>query len=1150
MKGTWFSGHALVLNGLYQDRSSMVKTFYHLKMLAQSPSFEDTMVDLKYARDKLEFKMEAYVEHGTDPYGLIVRKSKPADNQVVSYGEVKWREQVYWVNANMLSGQPKELNIEIHVDKERDIQLILRGISNDLKRHAGFEFKWNANRDPTQKLAISAEFNTPRHKFYDGEFFLTYPNRTFTGLFDIYLGGPEYHGKSRVSWSPSEIIEFKFDSGTRLAEAKDIWLWATLQTPFDGWRSNKINTGLYYVNNLLMVNSSLNWADNQYLGVEFIGDYELNADQFNVEVKTAINSTVKDVPTVSAYMKHNQNVSRITTDITFKKLPLNEQFQIFSIRSAWQFDNNSDYRNVSGSIALKTPFEQYQEGAFVTKFSLSSDKKLLGAADFEIENRKYTLGVDGHIKKITDCMLMINVTTPIEKFRHVVSRFGINERDKHVVAEIRGPTQALGAEVLLSVISSTDFDIKFSVETPLEAFEKLVLIGKKKPKTIDFRCGFNKFLMGFVGIWRMNGYTDFEYSYKAYTPLKNFEENGVVARFVRGTDWDLEMTIKLAQYKLGLLVLGQPKPELFDKLKLAEPFKKHSDFFGGSFDEKPFGDEEEDDEEDTEDDDPYVEMSYTGYMELDLIVIPTIKGDLRLAEADFTYLCNGHLLLPHGELEVYDRFYYPDILTVKNELLISTPYPWAKELKSIYHSSIDIFKMYTLGFDVSILSKDQWISSGVFLNLTNTTDIESDLRVTDITIKIHTPLEKLPDLNLRTLIETEENAYRGNFTGRTQFTTLSLAGSIDHDINFVDAVVGFSLKTPLVPHYACKVFAKKDFSDVENTFDAGFILHDNGSDNKFEVKTMWHIDQPNYLNAVAKVYTNLLPIRFLETQVLLARTPHPVASFDMIYHDSDDTQEHFRARITRKKEIISLDVNTPLPEFRNISMVATLTEQPSHGRYRVAGNLYKNADVYIVEGEATIIGDIPTAINFILKPGSGQGNGAITYSLQDTDRGKVLNARVFRGDRYAALTGSFAASSRFDWNYLIELKSSEPQITEVAVKAECSIDGAQIITGKYSLKTPWNDLGIDSVALDHRVQILAYSGELTSNYKLTHVKSVGRCTWSWLPGENMQVSLVSRTERDGVALKMFEAGAKYLNPHKNFSRLTAGADINVNSIWM
>lgn len=41
----------------------------------------------------------------------------------------------------------------------------------------------------------------------------------------------------------------------------------------------------------------------------------------------------------------------------------------------------------------------------------------------------------------------------------------------------------------------------------------------------------------------------------------------------------MELSIKFAQYKLGTLILGQPKPELLTTLQLDAPFKVYSDLF-------------------------------------------------------------------------------------------------------------------------------------------------------------------------------------------------------------------------------------------------------------------------------------------------------------------------------------------------------------------------------------------------------------------------------------------------------------------------------------------------------------------------------------------------------------------------------------------
>lgn len=121
LKGQWFTGHALSAKGSYQDRSSYIKTFHHLKFFFNSPSFSDTNIDFRYSRDKREFRIDTQVEYGVDQYGLILRNVEENATKLLHHGEVKWKDQTYWVTSTMLYGQPKQLILEVHIDKYANI---------------------------------------------------------------------------------------------------------------------------------------------------------------------------------------------------------------------------------------------------------------------------------------------------------------------------------------------------------------------------------------------------------------------------------------------------------------------------------------------------------------------------------------------------------------------------------------------------------------------------------------------------------------------------------------------------------------------------------------------------------------------------------------------------------------------------------------------------------------------------------------------------------------------------------------------------------------------------------------------------------------------------------------------------------------------
>lgn len=453
---------------------------------------------------------------------------------------------------------------------------------------------------------MNADFNTPKYKTYDGGFTISYPARTFSGSFDLAIPGPTYRGNLSIGWRSNETIHLSMDSGAIYEPKRHFWTDLRLRTPFTGWKTNMFQAQLYQVKNLLSSNVTVLWAEVQQLVLGAMTDFEFDNPQIKCEAKILVNSTVKDVPTINAIFKHTQDVRHYITDVSIHHAPHNEKPNIFAVKSNWQLNSNELFSNITGSMNMQTPLKGYSKGALATKFSLSTLKALRGAADFELEERKFTLAVDGTVKKLTDCMLTVNITTPIERYRNIISRFGLINRKRHIVAEVRAPAGALGVEIKFEVESKSNFDVILNLETPIESFKKIMLIGKLRPEMIDFRGGLNKFVLGYVGVSRKVSLDDFEFSWKVYTPLDHFEESSLVVKFIRKQIFDMEVMLKFAQKKLGIVVNGKPKRRLID-LPRVEHFLPFSSRLSDDFDKftkyfvtQPGSDEDDEDENDEE----------------------------------------------------------------------------------------------------------------------------------------------------------------------------------------------------------------------------------------------------------------------------------------------------------------------------------------------------------------------------------------------------------------------------------------------------------------------------------------------------------------------------------------------------------------------
>lgn len=410
-----------------------------------------------------------------------------------------------------------------------------------------------------------------------------------------------------MGWRSNETIHLSFDSGAFYEPKRHVWVDFRLQTPFSGWKTNMFQGQIYQAKNLLSSNVTCLWAETQKLVLGVLTDFEFGDPNIKCEAKIIVNSTIKEVPTINAYFKHNQDKRFYITDISIHHAPQNEKPNIFGVKSNWQVNVNDQYSNITGSMLLETPVKGYLKGTLATKFSLSSSKALRGAADFELEEKKFTLAVDGNVKKLTDCMLVVNVTTPIEKYRNIVSRFGLVNRKRHFVAEVRAPGGALGIEIKFAVESMGKFDVIFNLETPIESFKKIMLIGKLRSEMVDFRGGLNQYVLGYVGVSRYQSLEDFEYSWRIYTPLSHFEESSLVVKFIRKHIFDMEVMLKFAQKKLGIIVNGKPKQKLISlprvqhylpfSSKLSDDFDKFMVYFS------PEMTSPEDEEENSNDED-------------------------------------------------------------------------------------------------------------------------------------------------------------------------------------------------------------------------------------------------------------------------------------------------------------------------------------------------------------------------------------------------------------------------------------------------------------------------------------------------------------------------------------------------------------------
>lgn len=219
MSGEWFTKENITIRGTYEDRTSNIKRFYKLKSYIRSNMFDDVNLNLKYSRDLNELKLHASTDYKAKSYSFIVESLDVEPLVDIFKTEINWAEFTYSIFANLSQKDIGRSKVEIHLDRLRDMHIEVWGTAKTFSRNAGVEFKWDANRDPSQKFVFSYEFDSPEARVYIGNILMSYPERTVNGEIKVDNKGP-YTGLMRISWSADEIVDASYSVGSEFEDFK------------------------------------------------------------------------------------------------------------------------------------------------------------------------------------------------------------------------------------------------------------------------------------------------------------------------------------------------------------------------------------------------------------------------------------------------------------------------------------------------------------------------------------------------------------------------------------------------------------------------------------------------------------------------------------------------------------------------------------------------------------------------------------------------------------------------------------------------------------------------------------------------------------------------------------------------------------------
>nr|XP_003701542.2 PREDICTED: uncharacterized protein LOC100880818 isoform X1 [Megachile rotundata] len=846
--GTWFSGHNLTARGTYSDRSVATVVSHSLKLILKSPSFvNDVLVNCKFYRNYSDVRIGLYAEQvDHDRYAFILNHTVLSPTDFTTYVEGRYKGNVYSVMTDV--NVEREVRMEIHLDKWRDVHLALIGYNEENRKEFGAEVKWDANRDPALKLAVlftmdktvrpALSDERPAEKNLSAIVTFTYPGRLIAASCRVTTRGYyDYAVDAAIDWNPEDAIglfvatKYNAKAWTKLMSVE-----SRLTTPFENWKKTALSAKYLQDENWVKLSGSANWKDSQWLIAELEGSAKRREKIREWKANCGITSTVRSVSSVVFNVTHRLLDSQMADTRLLVKYNPDKVIDAWSI---WYLDKESDnVFNLTGNLHLESPVTSYRRSDMKCQLQILPDWKFLGAANFDLDKRTYTAKLIGDIRRFKESMVQFNITTPLEKFSFVRGRFGLSEKERHAVAEVVTPTGPLGFEALCQFFTPDyDFNVRLSLATPIEALRRSLLVAKLSGREADFRVAYNDIVAGFQGVWRYGNITDFHYSYLLFTPLHGFEENGVVAKLIvtytenGHLDVDTEFLINFAETRLGVRAKGGPKPP-----PVSIPIQPSIGIASALGRDKEEGEEEEEEEEEQNN------LYWHGEIEVYPIIFESVTGELDVDNDGPTYKILAVLQYFQGKIVLDDTFCIEDLFNLKNELSIIVPFETVNEINCLNSFNVDMEKSsYTMQIAVNVRRNATWYETGVNANYVYSENDMDDSQTHKLRLNFNTPMEFLRFLDTNISLDAEENFYKIKIGIRAPNSSIDLSGSFENEMS-LDSMLVVEIDTPMLKLPESTFAVKRDLTEKEKYLKISGEIAEPVS-KSFSLQSEWYADE-------------------------------------------------------------------------------------------------------------------------------------------------------------------------------------------------------------------------------------------------------------------------------------------------------------------
>ncbi|XP_077295548.1 apolipoprotein lipid transfer particle [Arctopsyche grandis] len=1110
----WFTGTDASLVALYQDQSSSNLASRRLKAILTSTKFTEILIEAKYTQDNKQISINTKANQGEDEYGLMGRYIIYSERNFSCYGQLELKSKIY--SVNVIADLKNDTNIltDIHLDQLRDIHLTYSKINTENLKKLSADINWDANRDPNQKLSVELQLLNRGTLNYGGMLQLFYPGRMINGEFDFHVKDWLCMWLLKLGWSPDDSILWRVKVYSEMEKETTYALLSEMDTPFNGWRDTSFNLMWRFVDNLQELNANMTWEKERVI-FNVLGDYLLKTNEVYGELSALINSTLPTLPNAAAIARHRHHW-RKSSD-TLMSFEYNNEGMLM-INSSWKIDRSSSANNISGRVALKSPFQGYKNGLLVTTFMVNQKRDIQGLTHLNLEEKIYTISVEGHTRRFTNSMFTINVTSPIPSYSLMVARFGFIDTDRHLVALIETPNITIGAELLLKLISSKDFHVYGHLAIPIEFLQNVKVRAKRNLEEVDFRLGFEKLELGFTGIWQYTSKLNFKYVYKIYTPLEAFKENGFVLKNVYKDGLDSEISVKLSKHKLGIAL--NIKDNEKGLLKIIE--------------EKYMGIQKKDFNQLIED------FSSDILITLDTLYFDTIhfKANLKKVEGEMEeeiFTIQANLLLPNGSMFILtDKFVLEDFTTMRNDFHLITPFKELSEIKYIHTVEIVLHEKYNISALIFVKEYKNWQKNSFHIMYElETGDYEGYANHVAV-IDVDTQLEILKSINGKISILIDDSISKISANIELPSCYIAATGQIEVDESFINIEAALNLTSPYLQPYTVRVNFKKDFTDVESLVKGGLQIQQGSQNNYLAMELAWHANKTDHLRLKARCsLIPIIPPSDMAVEFGMASDRHRVLRVEAHVGSKDNL---YSLNAEQHGGTTALSILSPLRGFRNINFTGEVNSNQI-----ITGVFQGDVVTYKVNGN--ISGENPLKLVATFQPrGDGESYSIQLQSSTNQDR-YYLTATLISTIQFY-LHVNFQDGKTFK-DLSVKVDSSTQHFEEIYFKSRIDLlpDGRVLLNVQAA--TPLKKLKRLNANTD--VMLTSKTGAFLCTYNATNLHGFGNFKWSLL-AENIYIRAMSQhTVNDDKS--SLDLNSYYTSVEAASEPTEIGFHVNIDDAW-